>query len=183
MSDVASKTVDLTSHKPRTALAFVSDQESEGVIRQSLSDFGLQDVEVAAGDVNTATVALGRRSSPRLLIVDISGVDNPSALLGKLAQVCEPGTGVIVVGEQQRHPIVPRTQKYGHRRVFLQAAHQKSSRQCMQCRSERRLHTACAASAPADLFLCSECEVELERQRLPSVRLGTWPRCTSVGCC
>jgi pilus assembly protein CpaE len=99
MSDVATKTVDLTSHKPRTALAFVSDQESEGVIRQSLSDLGLQDVEVASGDVNTATLALGRRSSPRLLIVDISGVDNPSVRLGKLAQVCEPGTGVIVIGD------------------------------------------------------------------------------------
>ena len=40
MSDVASKTFDLTSHKPRTALAFVSDQESEesSASRSAISD-------------------------------------------------------------------------------------------------------------------------------------------------
>ena len=90
----------LASSKPRTALAFVSDQESEGVIRQSLSDLGLNDAEIVSGDVTTATVALGRQPSPRLLIVDVSGIDDPSARLHELAQVCEPGTGVIVIGER-----------------------------------------------------------------------------------
>ena len=98
MNDIATSPVHFTSAKASSALVFVSDQDSEGVIRQALSDLGLQDAEFIPGDVDTAIAALGRQSSPRLMIVDVSGVDNPSARLNTLAQVCEPGTAVIVIG-------------------------------------------------------------------------------------
>jgi len=86
--------------KVPTALVFVSDQDSERVIRQSLSDLGLQNAEFASGNVETATAALAKQTSPQLLIVDIGAVEDPAARMAELAQVCEPGTGVIVVGSK-----------------------------------------------------------------------------------
>jgi pilus assembly protein CpaE len=32
--------------------------------------------------------------------VDVSGLDNPVASVNELAEVCEPGTGVIVIGDR-----------------------------------------------------------------------------------
>ena len=41
-----------------TAKVFVSDQDTEGVIRQSLSDLGVDDAEYTKGTVETAITAL-----------------------------------------------------------------------------------------------------------------------------
>ena len=82
-----------------TAMVFVRDRNSEGVIRQCLSDLGVPGAEYREGGVNTAINELSRRTSPRLLIVDISGVENPVARINELADVCGPGTAPVVVGE------------------------------------------------------------------------------------
>jgi pilus assembly protein CpaE len=87
-----------TSNIPPTAMVFVSDLDSVGVIRQSLGDVGLKNAVFVSGDVKTATAAMTQGSSPRMLIVDISSVDEPIARIAELAQVCEPGLAVIVIG-------------------------------------------------------------------------------------
>ena len=79
-------------------MVYVSDENSAGLIRQSFNDLGLSNVEFTIGDVRTATAAMSSLTSPRLLVVDVSDVDDPVARIGELAQVCEPGTGVIVIG-------------------------------------------------------------------------------------
>lgn len=83
-----------------TTRVFVKDDDSEGVIRQSLNDIGVDDARFTKGTVETATATLTKEASPRLLVVDISGVDDPVARVNELADVCEPGIGVIVVGER-----------------------------------------------------------------------------------
>ncbi len=83
----------------QTAMVFVRDRNSEGVIRQCLSDLGVLAAEFHEGGVNAAINELSRRSSPRLLIVDISGIANPVARINELADVCGPGTAPVVVGE------------------------------------------------------------------------------------
>jgi pilus assembly protein CpaE len=95
VSDVAPA---VASGKESTALVYVSDENSAGLIRQSFNDLGLSNVQFTIGDVRTATAAMAAQPSPRLLVVDISDVDDPVARIGELAQVCEPGTGVIVIG-------------------------------------------------------------------------------------
>ncbi len=94
MSDISTT----TSNNGPTAMVFVSDVDSVGVIRQSLGDVGLKNAVFISGDVKTATEAMAQGSSPRMLIVDISNVDDPSARITELAQVCEPGVAVIVIG-------------------------------------------------------------------------------------
>lgn len=87
---------------PPVALVFVADRDSEGVVRQSLNDIGLtnEQTEFNSGDVRTAAAALAQRASPRLLIVDVSGIDEPVARLSDLAKVCEPSTGIVVLGDK-----------------------------------------------------------------------------------
>ncbi len=82
-----------------TAMVFVRDHDSEGVIRQCLSDLAIVNSELRNGGVVEAIAELASRPSPRLLIVDVYGIDDPVARIRELANVCDPSTGVIVIGE------------------------------------------------------------------------------------
>jgi pilus assembly protein CpaE len=83
-----------------TAKIFVSDPDSEEVIRQSLSDLGVDDAEFTKGTVETASAALATQASPRLLIVDLSGVEEPLARIDQLAARCEPNVSVVAIGDR-----------------------------------------------------------------------------------
>jgi pilus assembly protein CpaE len=79
--------------------AFVNDQESEGVVRQAIADLAIETASIMAGDVTTATALLSKQPSPRLLIVDISGARDQLTSILELAEVCEPGVGVVAIGD------------------------------------------------------------------------------------
>jgi pilus assembly protein CpaE len=84
----------------QTAMVFVSDRETEDVLRQALSDVGVHDAEFAKGTIETATKVLAKEATPRLLIVDITGVENPLACIDELAAKCEPEVKVVVIGDR-----------------------------------------------------------------------------------
>ena len=81
------------------SMIFVTDHDSEGVLRQCMSDIGVLNADFQSGNISAAIAQLGKRSSPQLLIVDITGAKDPGAQINQLAEVCEPDTGVIVIGE------------------------------------------------------------------------------------
>jgi len=80
-------------------LAFVNDATTEAVLRDSLSDAVPDAFEIARGGIRAAIAAMQKQPTPRSLIVDISGVDEPLSALRDLSQVVEPGVKVLVVGE------------------------------------------------------------------------------------
>lgn len=82
-----------------TARVFVRDQDSEATIRQSLQALGI-DAQFTTGNVKTAVSVLAKEISPRLLIVDLSGVDDPVLSIRELAEVCEPDIRVVVIGDR-----------------------------------------------------------------------------------
>lgn len=82
----------------QSAMVFTRDKDAEGVIRQCLTTL-IPSAEFFPGTVDEAIAQLAERSSPRLLIVDVSGSADPVAQVRNLAEVCEPGTGVIVIGD------------------------------------------------------------------------------------
>jgi pilus assembly protein CpaE len=82
------------------AKIYVRDQASLQTIRGALGDIGIKDPFAQQGDIETAVVALAKASSPRLLIVDISNIDDPVARLSELANVCDPDVNVIAVGDK-----------------------------------------------------------------------------------
>lgn len=82
-----------------TAMVYVHDRDSEGVIRQCLSDLAVVKTEFKNGGIDNAIADLASRPSPRLLIVDVTKVEDPVARVHNLANVCDPSTGVIIIGE------------------------------------------------------------------------------------
>jgi pilus assembly protein CpaE len=81
-----------------TAMVYALDKDSEGIIRQSLSGLSVKSVQFGAGGIAGAIADLAKLPSPHLLVVDISKIEDPISAVGELSEVCEPGTGVIVIG-------------------------------------------------------------------------------------
>ncbi len=79
-------------------LAFVTDEQSEVVVREIAESLLLPDDLVRRGSMEQARVFLERMHSPRLLIVDIDGTADPIEEVAKLADVCELGTRFIALG-------------------------------------------------------------------------------------
>jgi pilus assembly protein CpaE len=88
-----------TDSVPARVKVFVNDQESEAIIRQGLGDVGIEDFVTTPGNVATATTLLAKQTSPKLLIVDISGAEDPVASILDLAEVCEPGVNIVAIGD------------------------------------------------------------------------------------
>jgi pilus assembly protein CpaE len=80
-----------------SVMAFVADADSERVLRESAVLFGGN--SIVRGGIGKAIEYLGEQRSPHLLIVDISGVDLPLSQIHTLADVCEPGTTVVALGD------------------------------------------------------------------------------------
>jgi pilus assembly protein CpaE len=80
--------------------AFIADDASLEVVRQCCADMGLPANAVRKGDISTAIAYLEKARSPKALIVDISGVEPALTRIQHLADVCEPGVSVVVVGDR-----------------------------------------------------------------------------------
>jgi pilus assembly protein CpaE len=79
-------------------MVFVADEASETAIRSGIGD--TLGVQMRRGTVLTAVKSLEKDTTPRVLIVDISGLDDPFAAFDDLAAVCTPDVRVLVVGER-----------------------------------------------------------------------------------
>jgi pilus assembly protein CpaE len=67
---------------------------------RSFSNLGFNDANVRRGGADAAIADLARNKSPRILVVDVSGMPEPMAAINRLADVCNPATEVIVVGDR-----------------------------------------------------------------------------------
>lgn len=81
-------------------VAFVTDDVSEAALRGGLGPL-VEDLHLRRGNVAAATRAMEREPTPRVLIVDVSGIGDPTEALESLAQVCEPDVRVLVVGDRE----------------------------------------------------------------------------------
>jgi len=80
------------------ALAFVNDPNSEEVLKTAFREEAPG--AVLRGDIMKAVQHLSGTRSPRVLVVDISDVALPVTEVHQLADVCEPGVSVIVIGNR-----------------------------------------------------------------------------------
>ena len=88
----------ITSADRPSLMAFVADEASEAAIRGGIGD--VLGAQLRRGTVRTAVKALEKDATPRVLIVDISGIEDPFGALDDLASVCTPDVRVLVVGER-----------------------------------------------------------------------------------
>ncbi len=109
MSDTQAARTTSSANRPRrrpdqlTVLGFVTDANSESVLRDGLNDLAQNGIgntaDIRRGTVKAATAAMMRLSAPQILVIDIAGDDRPLQSLGELCDVIEPSISVLVLGE------------------------------------------------------------------------------------
>ncbi len=80
-------------------VAFVTDAETEMVLRDGLSDAATRGIEFHRANVRNAIDLLRETATPRVLIVDVTGEGRPLTALESLSDVVEPDVHVLLIGE------------------------------------------------------------------------------------
>lgn len=88
----------LSTRRP-PLIAFVTDTASERALQEGLADIMPVGTDMRRGGIRAAIAAMQTAVTPRVLIVDISGDDQPLTSLVQLANVVEPDVHVLVIGE------------------------------------------------------------------------------------
>jgi len=79
--------------------AFVCDDVSLDTLRSVVIDMGWPPERVMKGGLRNAVQSLAIAASPSILMVDLSESGDPLNDINALAEVCEPGTVVIAIGQ------------------------------------------------------------------------------------
>ncbi len=79
--------------------AFVCDDNTLDVLRPVAVEMGWPPEKCAKGGLRNAVQSLSISASPNILLVDLSESGDPLNDINALAEVCEPGTVVIAIGQ------------------------------------------------------------------------------------
>jgi pilus assembly protein CpaE len=79
--------------------AFICDEATMDVLRPVVIEMGWQPEKCNKGGLRNAVQSLSISASPAILLVDLSESGDPLNDINALAEVCEPGTVVIAVGQ------------------------------------------------------------------------------------
>ncbi len=79
--------------------AYICDDTAIDVLRPVVVEMGWQPEKCNKGGLRNAVQSLAVSASPNILIVDLSECGDPLNDINALAEVCEPGTVVIAVGQ------------------------------------------------------------------------------------
>ena len=86
-------------HQREPFAAYLCDDDSVDMIRPIANDMGWAVDKVHRGGLRNAVQSLSISASPNILMVDLSESGDPLSDINALAEVCEPGTVVIAVGQ------------------------------------------------------------------------------------
>jgi pilus assembly protein CpaE len=78
---------------------FVCDDMTLDVVRSVCDEMGWSQEKACKGGLRNAVQSLSVASSPQILLVDLSESGDPISDINSLAEVCEPGTVVIALGQ------------------------------------------------------------------------------------
>ncbi|HEY6817161.1 MAG TPA: pilus assembly protein CpaE [Croceibacterium sp.] len=79
--------------------AFICDDSALDVLRPVIIEMGWQPEKCNKGGLRNAVQSLSIAASPAILMVDLSESGDPLNDINALAEVCEPGTVVIAIGQ------------------------------------------------------------------------------------
>ncbi len=79
--------------------AFICDDTALDTLRPVVAELGWAPEKCAKGGLRNAIQSLSVTSSPNILVVDLSECSDPLTEINALAEVCEPGTVVIAIGQ------------------------------------------------------------------------------------
>ncbi|MFN3510200.1 pilus assembly protein CpaE [Tsuneonella troitsensis] len=79
--------------------AFICDEAALDTLRPVVIEMGWQPEKCAKGGLRNAVQSLSVAASPNILMVDLSESGDPLNDINALAEVCEPGTVVVAIGQ------------------------------------------------------------------------------------
>jgi pilus assembly protein CpaE len=79
--------------------AYICDENSLDVLRPVVIELGWPPEKCHKGGLRNAVQSLSITASPNILVVDLSESGDPLTDINGLAEVCEPGTVVIAIGQ------------------------------------------------------------------------------------
>ena len=79
--------------------AFVCDDATLDQLRPAIIEMGWPPEKCNKGGLRNAVQSLSISASPAILLVDLSESGDPLNDINALAEVCEPGTVVIAIGQ------------------------------------------------------------------------------------
>ena len=79
--------------------AYLCDETALDVLRPVVIEMGWQPEKCNKGGLRNAIQSLSVSASPAILLVDLSESGDPLNDINSLAEVCEPGTIVIAMGQ------------------------------------------------------------------------------------
>ncbi len=79
--------------------AYVCDDDTLDILRPVITDMGWEMEKCHKGGLRNAVQSLSVAPSPQILLVDLSESSDPINDINGLAEVCEPGTVVIAMGQ------------------------------------------------------------------------------------
>lgn len=79
--------------------AYVCDEASLDILRPVVIELGWMPEKCNKGGLRNAVQSLSVSASPNILLVDLSESGDPLGDINALAEVCEPGTVVIAIGQ------------------------------------------------------------------------------------
>ncbi|OYV53955.1 MAG: hypothetical protein B7Z78_00360 [Rhodospirillales bacterium 20-60-12] len=82
-------------------LGFVSDRNSEDCLRAALTPAFPKGVELRTASYREALAALRHIPTPQVLLIDLTGEDQPLSAVLDLAEIVEPGTIVLAIGDSR----------------------------------------------------------------------------------
>jgi pilus assembly protein CpaE len=94
------ESVEASVRYDRPALiGFIADTRTEEALRDGLNDAPDIALDLRRGGIKNAIATMQKHATPRILLVDISGEEQPLTALGELAHLVEPGVIVLLVGD------------------------------------------------------------------------------------
>lgn len=100
MTILTTPKVNLSAEDQRQFRAFVQDDQTRKIVDEVIGDLLLPSASVHKGGIREAIRQLGAQRSPKILVVDVTDADLPLSAINELAEVCEPGTTVIAIGDR-----------------------------------------------------------------------------------
>ena len=79
--------------------AFVCDEDTLDILRPVVEEMGWAGDKCNMGGLRNAVQTLSVSASPNILLVDLSESGDPLNDINSLAEVCEPGTVVVAMGQ------------------------------------------------------------------------------------
>jgi pilus assembly protein CpaE len=86
-------------HDRPSLVGFVTEIKTEDALREGLAEATSETLDLRRGGIRAAIAAMKSSPTPRVLLIDIAGEEQPLSALGELAHVVEPDVCVLIIGE------------------------------------------------------------------------------------